>query len=84
MLGPLAVLLGYRGGRSKYSLNVLEKLEVPPQLGSLVFFSALLLSNFTTYSANFYEERLAKEVNTLSSAPLPAVPFVLHRNLFSF
>lgn len=85
MLGSLAVLLGYWGGKSEYNFNVLEKLEIPPQLISLVVFSALLLSNFTTCSASFYEERLAKEVNTLFSVPLPAIPFffLLHIGIYS-
>lgn len=56
--GPSA----YWGRKSKYNLNAV-KLEIPPNLISLVFSSALLLFNTTTHSVNFYEKRLGKEDN---------------------
>lgn len=51
----------------------------------MAFFSALVLSNFMTRSVIFYEERLAKEVNTFFSVSLPAGPSVLllHTGVYS-
>lgn len=76
MLGSLPGPSGHWGGKSKYKLNILGKSDILPKLISLVLFSAPLLSNLTTCSVNFYD-RLAKEVNTLFSVPLPAVSSVL-------
>jgi len=86
MLGSLPGPLGHWGGKFKYSLNILGKLEIPPKLIALVFFSALLLSNFTTCPVNLYEERLAKQLNTfLCATACCSLCFVIVcRSLFSF
>lgn len=78
MLGSLpGPPVGHQGGKSKYNLNVLKSWKSNQSLFAWCSFSAVLLSNFTTCSVNFYEERLAKEVNTFFNVPLPAVPSVL-------